>query len=297
MGLLDMFLNDSVQLTNSYRIYTRRYDREVDAEELNSVLGPLDAKSQAALDEAWKEYGLGLAGWKTKCGFQMMDLATKLREGLSSSERSQTLVCVLIDQSGSMRGQKMLLAAMTVDTLQAGLAGIGIQSEVLGFTTIGWHGGRSRKRWNWLGRPSAPGRLCDLLHVVYKDAADERASTDGWAFREMLRPDLPKENVDGEALEWAASRMRTRAETRKVLVVISDGAPVDDSTLLANNPEYLSGHLRSVIGRLVADGDITLCALGLGHDVHDFYAISEKIEVPDDIFPAISRLIATAINR
>jgi len=296
LGFLSWFRNDSVQLTEDYRLYTRRYDREVSAERLYSVLGPVNSLSKADRESVWQEYVHGLAALKARCGFQILELATQLREKLTPEGCSQTLVSILIDQSGSMRGPKMLLTAMAADVLQAGLSDIGIRSEVLGFTTVGWHGGRSRKRWNWLGRPARPGRLCDLLHVIYKDAADIRASTDGWAFHEMLRPDLPRENVDGEAVEWAVSRMRARPEMRKLLIVVSDGAPVDDSTLLENGPDYLSNHLKAVVAKLVADGDIYLGALGVGHDAGSYYPISENIEVPDDIFPALCRLITVTLS-
>jgi cobaltochelatase CobT len=146
-----------------------------------------------------------------------------------------------------------------------------------------------------MGRPPNPGRLCDLLHVVYKSADDERASTDGWDFHEMLRPDLPKENVDGEAIEWAVLRMRAWPKKNKVLLVISDGAPVDDSTIQANSAGYLPQHLRAVIADLIAVGDVKICALGLAHDVQEYYPIFERVEMPDDLPRAICSLFQRVI--
>jgi cobaltochelatase CobT len=291
MELLSLFFGHRASSENQgYRVFTRRYDRVVSAEQLSSVIGEPDSNSARALEQAWRQYQDGVGGWKTKAVLKLLDLTQTLRNTLSIQQRKNTLVTVLVDQSGSMRGPKMLMTAMATDILQAALGGIEIRCEVLGFTTVGWHGGRSRRLWRWGGRPRNPGRLCDLLHVIYKDGADERASTDGWNFRQMLRPDLPKENIDGEAIEWAASRLRIQAGQHKVLLVISDGAPVDDSTITDNDDGYLPRHLKSVIQSILAQGDIKICALGLGHYVDQYYEACERIEVPDDLPEALARL-------
>jgi cobaltochelatase CobT len=291
MALLHfLFGQRALTKTDGYTVFTRRFDRTVSATELDSVIGALGSTSLHALDLAWQEYQDGLAGWKAKATLKILELAQILRDHLPDAQRKDVLLTILIDQSGSMRGPKMLMTAMASDILQATLTGIGINCEVLGFTTIGWHGGRSRRRWKWLGRPRNPGRLCDLLHVVYKDAADKRAGTDGWQFRQMLRPDLPKENVDGEAIEWATSRMRSHLSSNKILLVISDGAPVDDSTIVANDAEFLPRHLKSVLQHIEASGDIKVCALGLAHDVERYYPSSEKAEVLEDLPVAIVAL-------
>jgi cobaltochelatase CobT len=284
MALLNfLFGQKASPKIDGYTVFTRRYDRTIPAEKLDSAIGVLGSSSEHALDLAWQEYRDGLAGWKAKATLKVLELAQVLRDQLTEVQRKDTLLTILVDQSGSMRGPKMLMTAMASDLLQATLTGLGVNCEVLGFTTIGWHGGRSRRRWKWMGRPGNPGRLCDLLHVVYKDAADKRANTDGWQFRQMLRPDLPKENIDGEAIEWAVSRMRSHPGSHKVLLVISDGAPVDDSTILANDVEYLPRHLKLVLRDIEGSGDIKVCALGLAHDVEQYYSLWEKAEVPEDL--------------
>jgi cobaltochelatase CobT len=291
MALLGfLFGQKALPQSAEYKAFTRRYDRIVEATELSSVIGGLSPAAEHGLEQAWKQYQDGLGGWKTRATWKLLELSQTIRNSLTVQQRDETLVAILVDQSGSMRGPKILMTAMAADVLQATLGGIGIRCEVLGFTTVGWHGGRSRRMWRWIGRPRNPGRLCDLLHVIYKDGADERASTDGWQFRQMLRPDLPKENVDGEALEWAASRLRAYPQKQKILLIVSDGAPVDDSTIMANDVEYLPRHLRSVIQNIVARGDIKICALGLAHDVEQYYATCERIEVPDDLPEAIAVL-------
>jgi cobaltochelatase CobT len=155
--------------------------------------------------------------------------------------------------------------------------------EVLGFTTATWKGGRSRARWLREGRPYRPGRLCDLLHIVYRSPDDPRASSGGWTFKPMLRPDLLKENVDGEAVTWAASRLLARERPRKLLLAISDGAPVDDSTLMANGPSILDDHLRSVLAEIDRAGRIRTAAVGIGFDVSRYYAVSATVTTPDDL--------------
>lgn len=291
MALLNfLFGQKTIPKSDDYAVFTRRYDRTVPAGKLDTAIGPLNQKSSHALDVAWREYQDGVAGWKVRTTLKISEVAQALRDQMTDAQRKGTLLTILVDQSGSMRGPKMLMTAMASDILQATLTGISINCEVLGFTTIGWHGGRSRRRWKWMGRPRNPGRLCDLLHVIYKDVADKRAGTDGWQFRQMLRPDLPKENIDGEAIEWAVSRMRAHSSSRKVLLVISDGAPVDDSTILANDTEYLPRHLKSVLQNIEASGDIEICALGLAHDVERYYSLHEKIEVPEDLPVAIAAL-------
>ena len=208
-----------------YRVYTKAFDRTVSAEDIDSALGCLTAAQNAALDEAWALFQNGLVGWKTKVQLHALAAAEAVRRSTTDAERNDTVVSILVDQSGSMRGQKMLLAAASADIAQDFLRHLGCKVEVLGFTTASWRGGRARKRWLWRLRPRQPGRLCELLHIIYRSADDERSSEGGWNFRAMLRSDLPKENIDGEALEWAAQRLRSCPERRKILVVLSDGAP------------------------------------------------------------------------
>ena len=181
-----------------------------------------------------------------------------------------TVVSLLIDNSGSMRGRPITVAAMCSDILARTLERCGVKVEILGFTTRAWKGGQSRERWVQEGKPRNPGRLNDLRHVVYK-AADEPWRRARKNLGLMLREGLLKENIDGEALEWAYKRLIARSEHRRILMVISDGAPVDDSTLSVNPGNYLERHLRKVIGEIEGRELIELIAIGIGHDVTRYY--------------------------
>ena len=265
-----------------YKIYTTKFDTEIAARHLDVVLGPLAPKDDIALIEAWHALRMGLLVWRTRLHIAAAEAAVRLRSRLTEAERVETVVSLLVDHSGSMRGQKMLFAAATTDVTQEFVSTLGMSCEVLGFTTSQWKGGQSRKQWRWF-RPSRPGRLNDLLHIVYRNGSDDRASSGSDEFRHMLRPDLPKENIDGEALQWAAKRLMALPHRRKYLVVLSDGAPVDDSTLMQNGPTYLADHLRSVVKDIGDAGAIHLSAVGVGYDCRDYYSISSHTTAPDEL--------------
>ena len=181
-----------------------------------------------------------------------------------------TVVSLLIDNSGSMRGRPITVAAMCSDILARTLERCAVKTEILGFTTRAWKGGQSREKWVQEGKPRNPGRLNDLRHVVYKSAdAPWRRARKNLGL--MLREGLLKENIDGEALEWAYKRLRVRPEHRRILMVISDGAPVDDSTLSVNPGNYLERHLRKTITEIEGRNDVELIAIGIGHDVTRYY--------------------------
>ena len=182
-----------------------------------------------------------------------------------------TIVSLLIDNSGSMRGRPITVAAMSADILARTLERCGVKVEILGFTTRAWKGGQARERWLAQGKPANPGRLNDLRHIIYKsaDAPWRRARR---MLGLMLREGLLKENIDGEALLWAYNRLIVRPEQRKILMVISDGAPVDDSTLSVNAGNYLERHLREVIELIESRPEVELTAIGIGHDVTRYYA-------------------------
>ncbi|WP_277968836.1 cobaltochelatase subunit CobT [Sphingomonas echinoides] len=182
-----------------------------------------------------------------------------------------TVVTLLIDNSGSMRGRPISIAAISADILARTLERCGVKTEILGFTTRAWKGGQSRETWLAAGRPPQPGRLNDVRHIVYKKA-DEPWRRARNSLGLMMREGLLKENIDGEALLWAHSRLIARPEERKILMVISDGAPVDDSTLSVNSGSYLERHLRQVIGWIEAKSPVELAAIGIGHDVTRYYA-------------------------
>ena len=182
-----------------------------------------------------------------------------------------TVVTLLIDNSGSMRGRPISIAAICGDILARTLERCAVKVEILGFTTRAWKGGASREAWLAAGRPPAPGRLNDLRHVVYK-RADEPWRRARKNLGLMMREGLLKENIDGEALLWAHQRLVNRPEDRRILMVISDGAPVDDSTLSVNSGSYLERHLRQVIGWIEGKSPVELIAIGIGHDVTRYYS-------------------------
>ncbi|MFM2044030.1 MAG: hypothetical protein RLY86_2606 [Pseudomonadota bacterium] len=188
----------------------------------------------------------------------------------NEAEFRDTIVTLLIDNSGSMRGRPISIAAMSADILARTLERCGVKVEILGFTTRAWKGGQSRERWIQAGKPVQPGRLNDLRHIVYKggDAPWRRARKN---LGLMLREGILKENIDGEALMWAHSRLLARTEQRRILMVISDGAPVDDSTLSVNSGSYLEKHLRAVIDWIETKSPVQLVAIGIGHDVTRYY--------------------------
>ena len=188
----------------------------------------------------------------------------------SDTEFRDTVVTLLIDNSGSMRGRPITVAALTADILARTLERCGVKVEVLGFTTRMWKGGQSREAWIAQGKPAYPGRLNDLRHIIYKPAdMPWRRARKGLGL--MLREGILKENIDGEALLWAHSRLIARSEQRRILMVISDGAPVDDSTLSVNPGNYLEAHLREVIEWIETKTPIELVAIGIGHDVTRYY--------------------------
>ncbi len=198
------------------------------------------------------------------------------------TEFKDTVVSLLIDNSGSMRGRPISIAAISADIMARTLERCGVKTEILGFTTRAWKGGQSRETWLAAGRPPLPGRLNDLRHIIYKpaDAPWRRART---SLGLMMREGLLKENIDGEALLWAHSRLIARPEERKILMVISDGAPVDDSTLSVNSGSYLEKHLRQVIGWIENKSPVQLVAIGIGHDVTRYYAKAVTIMDADQL--------------
>lgn len=186
------------------------------------------------------------------------------------TEFRDTVVTLLIDNSGSMRGRPISIAAISADIMARTLERVGVKTEILGFTTRAWKGGQAREQWLADGRPATPGRLNDLRHIIYKQA-DEPWRRARKSLGLMMREGLLKENIDGEALLWAHHRLMGRSEERRVLMVISDGAPVDDSTLSVNSGSYLEKHLRQVINWIETRSPVELCAIGIGHDVTRYY--------------------------
>ena len=200
----------------------------------------------------------------------------------SENEFKDTVVTLLIDSSGSMRGRSMTLAAICGDIIGSTLDRCNIKTEILGFTTKHWKGGEARKLWISQGSNANPGRLNDLRHIIFKSADDPfRRSRKN--FGVMLREGLLKENIDGEALLWSFKRLLPRQEQRKILIVISDGAPVDDSTLSSNHSDYLENHLKAVINKIESSKYVELLAIGIGHDVSKYYDRSITINRAEEL--------------
>ena len=212
------------------------------------------------------------------------------------SEFKDTIVTLLIDNSGSMRGRPITVAALSADILARTLERCGVKVEILGFTTRSWKGGKARDEWIKNGRPANPGRLNEIRHIIYKSANNpwRRSKTN---LGLMLREGILKENIDGEAITWATDRLNKRSEKRKILMVISDGAPVDDSTLSTNSGSYLDKHLRQVIKKTESNPNIELLAIGIGHDVTRYYNQALTIIEVDQLGGAITNQLAILFDK
>ena len=211
------------------------------------------------------------------------------------TEFKDTIVTLLIDNSGSMRGRPISVAAICADILSRTLERCGVKVEILGFTTKNWKGGKSREKWNLKNKPTSPGRLNDLRHIIYKSADSPwRQSKKNLGI--MLKEGLLKENIDGEALLWAFKRILIRKEERKILMVISDGAPVDDSTLSVNSGDYLEKHLKQTVKWIEENSNIEILAVGIGHDVTRYYKkaikISDVQELGDVMINQLTKLFS-----
>ncbi len=299
-----------------YRAFTRQFDEEVDAsdlcdpDELARLRAQLDLQLQhlqgvvtklanrlqrrlmAQQQRSWEfdlEEGLLDVSRLARVVANPMHSLSYKRE--RDTAFRDTVVTLLIDNSGSMRGRPITVAAMSADILARTLERCGVKVEILGFTTRAWKGGQSRERWVQEGKKRNPGRLNDLRHIVYKaaDAPWRRARRN---LGLMLREGLLKENIDGEALEWAYRRLIVRPEHRKILMVISDGAPVDDSTLSVNPGNYLERHLRDVIRRVDREGLIEVVAIGIGHDVTRYYRRAVTITDAEELGGTMMKQLA-----
>ena len=222
----------------------------------------------------------------------MQPLSYKLE---SDTEFRDTVVTLLLDNSGSMRGRPISIAAISADILARTLERCGVKVEILGFTTKAWKGGKSREKWLQSGRPKGPGRLNDLRHIIYKTAdVPWRRSRRNLGL--MMREGLLKENIDGEALLWAHQRLIGRPEDRRILMVISDGAPVDDSTLSANSGTYLEQHLRQVISWIENRSPVELLAIGIGHDVTRYYNRAVTITDVEELAGTMTEQLASLFD-
>ncbi len=287
--------NDYALANNNYSIFTKEYDELIDAKDLTTPDEAIRLRTQ--LDNLIKPHQTTIGklanrlqrlllaqqntSWNYNLEEGMLDTArlhrvvAKPGYPLSFKQETEnnfkdTIVTLLIDNSGSMRGRSISLAAICTDIIGSTLERCQIKTEILGFTTKNWKGGDSKQQWMKQGSQMNPGRLNDIRHIVYK-SADNSWRRSRKHFGAMLREGLLKENIDGEALVWSHERLVRRNEDRKILIVISDGAPVDDSTLSANNEEYLDNHLKKIIFEIENDSSVELQAIGIGHDVTKYY--------------------------
>ena len=216
------------------------------------------------------------------------------------TEFKDTIVTLLIDNSGSMRGKPISVAAICADILSRTLERCSVKVEILGFTTKNWKGGKSREKWNSNNKPANPGRLNDLRHIIYK-SADKPWRQSKKNLGLMLKEGLLKENIDGEALTWAFKRITKRKEERKILMIISDGAPVDDSTLSVNSGDYLEKHLKQTVKWIEENSNIEIVAIGIGHDVTRYYKKAIKIadvqELGDVMVNQLTNLFSEKNNK
>lgn len=227
-----------------------------------------------------------------------LEHASRIRDSIPEDHLRAMLLTLLVDHSGSMRGERMLLAAAAVDVARSFLVHLGVSVEVLGFTTRSWKGGWSRRLWRLSGSRRKPGRLCDLLHIVYADATDPLPGSSTRSMLHMLDPDLLKENVDGEAILWASSRQDIHTHAKKAIVVISDGAPVDDSTLFENDPNFLMDHLAAVVSHL--SGEKVMAQLQIGREAHSPFPIQAEVntltEIGTTLLDLLERVLAAAFE-
>ena len=305
----------------NYKVYTTEYDEEIHAEDLadpvelerlrsyldqqleplkgavNRLANRLQRRLMAQQNRSWEfdlEEGILDAA-------RLSRVVTNPTTPLSFKQEKDTdfrdtVVTLLIDNSGSMRGRPISIAAICADVLARTLERSQVKCEILGFTTRAWKGGRSREKWLEEGRPAAPGRLNDLRHIIYKSAdAPWRRSRPNLGL--MMKEGLLKENIDGEALEWAHRRMTARPEARRILMVISDGAPVDDSTLSVNPASTLEKHLREVIGMIEKRKVVDLIAIGIGHDVTRYYQHAVTITDVEQLAGAMTEQLASLFER
>lgn len=310
------WLDPSQSIQMDYKAYTEEFDEEVEADDLadeeelerlrrqldmqlanlqgvvariaNRLQRRLMAQQQRSWDFDLEEGLLDCARLARIVANPTHSLSYKWEK---ETEFRDTVVSLLIDNSGSMRGRPITVAAISADILARTLERCGVKVEVLGFTTKAWKGGKSREKWMTEGKSPNPGRLNDLRHVVYKSAeVPWRRAKNNMGL--MLKEGLLKENIDGESLLWAYRRLMSRPEERKILMVISDGAPVDDSTLSTNPVSYLEAHLREVIDWMETKTPVQLTAIGIGHDVTRYYRQAVTLSDPEDLGGTILQNLA-----
>ncbi|MFA5040928.1 MAG: cobaltochelatase subunit CobT [Bdellovibrionales bacterium] len=312
---------DTLAPVTTYRAFTTEFDEAIDAAELchdeeltrlrimlDRQVGPMQSLITRLANRLQRKLmAHQMRHWEFDLEEGLLDAARLARVIVSPShplsykrekqmDFRDTVVALLIDNSGSMRGRPITIAAMSADILARTLERCGVKVEILGFTTRAWKGGLSREEWVKAGKPPLPGRLNDLRHIIYK-SADQPWRHSRKNLGLMLREGLLKENIDGEALLWAAGRLVARPEQRKIMMVISDGAPVDDSTLSVNPGNYLEQHLHAVVSWIEGHTDIELAAIGIGHDVTHTYRRAVTISDTEQLAPVMTEQLAALFDK
>jgi cobaltochelatase CobT len=277
-----------------YRVFTTRYDVEMHGRDVAASLiksSPDFARNWLQLDnDAW----LSAQNAAENVFNEARNLARASLEKAELDSLERTALTLLIDQSGSMKGEPIQRATAVSRLAVELLSQTNWRVEVLGFSTAGWQGGYAYRQWIGDGRPKRPGRLCALRHVVYKQFEETEFDKASW--RAMLNPNVLRENVDGEAIEWAASRLEMRSEQRKFLIVVSDGASVDDATLMHNGPSYLERHLQERIRSIEQKSAVEIGAIGIGYDVGRYYSTSMSIKHPYELHTALFGVLKLMID-
>lgn len=272
-------MQGAIEPSQAYRAFTSEFDEIVDQDDLNGMYRALSALEKAAIEDAMEQFEYSFSKERIALAEEGAELVREIEGAMSIEERADTVVSLLIDHSGSMKGIRMVSALLATEIAIDVLRNTQIANEILGFTTTSWHGGNSRSTWQWAGMPGNPGRLCDLRHIVYGDTS--RSGDFPWHLRMAFLPDFLKENVDGEALQWAAGRIGASDWKRRVIIQISDGAPVDDATIASNQSDemILWRHLEQVQGSLADDGVVLGTLLLGGEDVPE-PSIVERADEP-----------------
>lgn len=294
LGLKRRFLTRlEAPIQGRYRVFTTAFDEVLTGEQLASRLPAPTVDQKQSVKRASNQFDLGFTKERVAIGAAGAKLIRDLTSQMTIEERRSTVVSLLIDHSGSMRGLPMMSALLAVEGAIDALYHAHIATEILGFTTTSWRGGRSRIAWKWAGRPRNPGRLCDLRHIVY--GAADRTIRYPLHLRLALRLDVLHENIDGEALLWAASRLNDTRWQRRLICLVSDGAPVDDSTLVSNDDRnLLRDHLEATQVALISQG-FGIGTLMIGRDDVPQPSLFERAVEPQEAGKALIRLLGRAL--
>lgn len=276
---------------NSYKVFTTEFDQVVLGNDLSENLSPEER-------EQWEQqvdaYDVFASVERTKANLKAMECIEQIKVD-NPQIGPDTAVTILLDHSGSLKGQRAILSCLITEVIADLLSRLNVNYEILGFTTVKWKGGNARQKWQSMGYPPNPGRLNDLLHIVYKEASDTSPGSP-YSVKNILRSDLVKENIDGEAIEWARGRLDALDCKKRLIVVVSDGAPVDDSTLHENNPNILFDHLKLVIKETSDMRNTQLAGIGIDLSLDDLYEQALQIDGPSDVVAKLPQFLKSLLE-